>query len=347
MIKSIELYNFQNHKKLKVKFDPYGLNIIIGETGEGKSAIFRALFLVTDNKPSGADRLFQSPKYKIIVKTETHTIIREPKKYTLIDEDDNKEEFIKFGTDVPDKIRKALPLKDANWQRQLSRHFLLFESPGIAAKMINNISGVSDQEKILNEIKSKIFKTKTDFTYWSTVKEESKQTISKLENIGEYYNLLLELQEKQKLIIQKDWNVEKLDEILNQISIFEQQTNRMRTVTQIENLLKILEDKAEELNRLQNKILEIDRTLRKLEDLSLTKDPTKFINQIEKLERKAIDIQTKEDRLQDLGKTLKFLNQNVIKMKGLEENIDDYNLKFKLLMRELKICPLCEQRIKI
>ena len=346
MIKSIELHNFQNHKKLKVKFDPCGLNIIIGETGEGKSAIFRALFLVTDNKPSAAERLFQSPKYKIIVTTKNHTIIREPKKYTLIDKDDNKEEFIKFGTDVPDKVRKALPLKDANWQRQLSRHFLLFESPGTAAKMINSISGVSDQEKILNEIKGRIFKTKTDFNYWSTVKEESKQTISKLENIGEYYNLLLEVQKIEEKVSDLSKKYYELDIIIESLSKFEGWRNRMRTVTQIENLLKILEGKGEDLNLLQNRILEIDRTLRKLDDLSLTRDPIKFIKQIERIEKKSIELQTKEDHLQGLGKTLKILNQNSIKMKGLEEYIEEWEIKFKLLMKELKICPLCNQRIK-
>jgi DNA repair protein SbcC/Rad50 len=347
MIKSIELYNFQNHKKLKIEFDPYGLNIIIGETGTGKSAIFRALYLVSDNKPAAADKLYQSPKYKIIVTTENHTIIRQPKKYTLIDEKGNEEVFEKFGTDVPDKIKKILPLKAANWQRQLSRHFLLFDTPGAAAKIINNFSGIAEQDVILGEIKKRISSTKTDFNYWSTSKGESKKTMSKLENIEEYYNLLLELKDKQKGIREKETQLLDLEEIIDNISKFEYYwRNRISTTLQIEKLVKILESKFQDLEELKNRLSDLDKTLNNLRKLAKIKDPSKFIKKIDQLKTNAVEIQTIEERLQDLGKTLKILNQNSQILEKKKEELNNKQKNFDNIMKELGICPLCEQRIK-
>jgi DNA repair exonuclease SbcCD ATPase subunit len=346
MIKSIELYNFQNHKKLKVKFDPHGLNIIIGQTGAGKSAIFRALFLVSDNKPLGADKLFQSPKYKIIVRTETHTIIREPKSYTLIDSEDNEEVFKAFGSDVPAKVNQALNLKSANWQRQLSKHFLLFESPGAAAKLINNISGVSDQEQILNEIKSRILKVNTNFKYWSTVKEESNQTISRLKNIEEYFAFLQDLDLQNKRIMSKEIDIESLQRILVYLKTFDRKRNRIRSVTHFENLLKILEGKFSKLKELQNTISELEKIIVKLDKLSSIKDFSSLLNKTKEIEENFNEIKTREDRLQGLRKTLDFVIQNKQKMEKLYWTIQTTEQEFDIVLKNSGTCPLCNQRIK-
>ena len=52
MIKSIDIENFQSHKKTRIDFDP-GVNVIIGRSDSGKTSILRALNWVINNKPSG------------------------------------------------------------------------------------------------------------------------------------------------------------------------------------------------------------------------------------------------------------------------------------------------------
>lgn len=51
-IKSIEIENFQSHKYQKLYFDRY-MNLLVGESDNGKSAILRALYWVYTGKPSG------------------------------------------------------------------------------------------------------------------------------------------------------------------------------------------------------------------------------------------------------------------------------------------------------
>ena len=52
MIQSLALKNFQSHKDTLIKFDP-GVNVIVGSTDSGKSAIIRALRWLVWNRPIG------------------------------------------------------------------------------------------------------------------------------------------------------------------------------------------------------------------------------------------------------------------------------------------------------
>ena len=53
IIKYVRLKRFQKHDDTKLEFSP-GLNIIIGETDNGKSSIVRAIRWLIENKPSGS-----------------------------------------------------------------------------------------------------------------------------------------------------------------------------------------------------------------------------------------------------------------------------------------------------
>ena len=52
MIQSVHIQNFQSHKNSTLEFSP-GVNIIVGTSDSGKTAIIRALRWVVWNRPSG------------------------------------------------------------------------------------------------------------------------------------------------------------------------------------------------------------------------------------------------------------------------------------------------------
>ena len=56
MIKSIELKNIQSHENTRLVFDK-GINVIVGSSNNGKSAILRGLYWVRYNRPLGIDTL--------------------------------------------------------------------------------------------------------------------------------------------------------------------------------------------------------------------------------------------------------------------------------------------------
>lgn len=52
MIRSIHLQNLQSHKDTKLEFSD-GVNVIVGSSDSGKSAILRGLGWVATNRPAG------------------------------------------------------------------------------------------------------------------------------------------------------------------------------------------------------------------------------------------------------------------------------------------------------
>ena len=52
MLKSLRVKNFQSHRDSLIKFSP-GVNVLVGDPQNGKTAILRALNLVRTNRPSG------------------------------------------------------------------------------------------------------------------------------------------------------------------------------------------------------------------------------------------------------------------------------------------------------
>jgi len=161
MIKSLEISNFQSHKHSVLEFDP-GVNVIIGATDSGKSAIIRAMKWVVWNRPLGdAMRSSWGGETRVKVNIDDTSI------YRLKDKTDlyrlGGTEFHAFATNVPEEIEQALNLTEINLQQQLDSPFLLSNSPGEVAKHFNKIahldqidSGLANIQKWLREIEREI-----------------------------------------------------------------------------------------------------------------------------------------------------------------------------------------------
>lgn len=140
MIKSIEINNFLSHKKTYLELSP-GVNIIVGPTDSGKSAIIRALKWLVWNRPAGdsyrsswGDKTFigidiDDDTFVSRFKTDTENI------YTL-----SGSQFKAFGSDVPEEVKQALNLNEINLQTQFESHFLLSKSPGEVASHFNKVA---------------------------------------------------------------------------------------------------------------------------------------------------------------------------------------------------------------
>ena len=120
MINSIDIENFQSHKKTSLTLDP-GVNIIVGPSDCGKTVVFRALNWLINNRPGGNE--FESwggGAPLVNIKVDDHAITRTRKKSTNIYALD-KEEFKAFGTSVPDPIQKVLNLTNINgkWTHEM------------------------------------------------------------------------------------------------------------------------------------------------------------------------------------------------------------------------------------
>lgn len=150
MITQIHLDNFQAHEYRRINLSP-GLNVIIGPTDTGKSAIVRAIRFVALHEPITGLMTHGKKTLRVTLNTESHRVVRFKDRdygYTL-----DGGEYLACAKTQPADITKALNLNATNFQCQHDPHFLLSLTPGQAAKEINKIVALEDIDKALGWLK--------------------------------------------------------------------------------------------------------------------------------------------------------------------------------------------------
>lgn len=148
MIKSIHIQNFESHKDTQIDPGP-GVNVLVGESEHGKSAVLRALNWVITNRPVGdAFRSHWGGDTIVTIDTDDVTVTRtkssKGNEYSLSLLDDPvdlpAQVFKAIKQDVPEEIAKTLDLLPVNVQTQFDPHFLLPPvSPGEVARRLNEV----------------------------------------------------------------------------------------------------------------------------------------------------------------------------------------------------------------
>ena len=155
------------------------MNVIVGRSDGGKSAIIRALRLVVENRPSGdAYRSNWGGDTSVSVTTiEGDTVTRKKtntkNSYTL-----NDTEFVAFKQDVPTEIQKAFRITDLNIQSQMDSPFLLSMSSGAVAVHFNKCGGLSIIDKSNAAIQRDISRINKDVDYYTRESTELERQLT-------------------------------------------------------------------------------------------------------------------------------------------------------------------------
>ena len=143
MLKTLALKNFQSHEDTEVELH-LGVNVFVGSSDSGKSALLRALRWLTMNRPSGESfRSHWGGDTEVVLELEDGTSVSRKKGreniYRL-----NDLVFKAFGNEVPEEVATALRLDGINVQRQLDAPYLLSETPGEVARQLNSVVRLDD-----------------------------------------------------------------------------------------------------------------------------------------------------------------------------------------------------------
>ena len=159
MITKIEIKNFQSHKNTVLEFDK-GVNVICGESDNGKSAVIRAIRWVIENQPQGTEKInsnwnedFKEPlSVKLYTEKGYVERIRDKKRNGYNICKNSEEEIIldAIGKGVPKEVTDFLNVSDVNFQFQLDPPYLLTKSAGEASKYLNEIVHLDSIDKIMS-----------------------------------------------------------------------------------------------------------------------------------------------------------------------------------------------------
>lgn len=154
-LEKLQIINFQCHKKLEIKFDPY-VTVITGSSDIGKSSVIRALRWVCQNYPQGESFIKDGAKGALVkLFIDGKEIKRKRGKgqntYLL-----DKKVYKAFGSDVPDTIKKTLNLNDVNFANQHDSSFWLSLSAGEVSRQLNSIVDLGIIDSSLSAIGKKV-----------------------------------------------------------------------------------------------------------------------------------------------------------------------------------------------
>lgn len=356
MIDSIEITNFQSHKNTKIDLSP-GLNVIIGNSNNGKSSIVRALKWVILNRPRGSGFKSHFAKKKDIVSAkinfnEKASVTRgidndiESKNFYKVEKDGKEEIYKALGTDVPQEVQDVIQMNSPNIQSQGDGYFMLGDSPGTRAKVLNKIVGLN----VIDEVTKKIN---------SIIKEKKNRVVVMDEEIDSTKKKLKAF----KGLIKKEKEILKLERLYNNFAVLNEK-------------LQTLNSLVEEISQNENEKEDIDNWLVIEKNFALISykldSHTKTKAQIEELSKLVNGIELRTKEISDITLFLKVesglkkiekVTASIIKMKELNRNLKEvisdiradeiYRWKQEEVLsyclkklNEIDVCPTCGQEVK-
>ena len=346
MIKSLHIQNFQSHKDTALEFDP-GVNVIVGSSDSGKSAIIRAFKLVAQNKPEGdAYRSHWGGKTLITATFDNCTVERERDKeniYRL-----NKSEYRAIGTGIPNDIAAVINLNDINLQQQHDKPFLISNTAGEVAQHFNAIAHleqIDDSIKKVNQWNREItasIKSKTNLI--ANLQEEHKKyesldfleaEIAVFESMQQQLISTIQQQRQLNILIENIVGIEQ-DIIAESVLLTVKQP--MELLLKDINALNTTNEDAAALHTLIKAITQIEHEITYNTQLtSLIPDIETLQNAYGKYNELDLQITQIRDILEELNKIETYIKQNTTK-------VNENRALFDLEMPD--ICPLCNNTIK-
>lgn len=311
-IKRVLVENFQSHEKSEFEF-VNGLNVIVGPSDQGKSAVIRAIKWVLFNEPRGSEFIRNGASLARVEAEFSNgfKIVRErsssKNRYTLINPDGKTNVFEGFGNDVPEEIKsvhgiyKVLIDSDSsvclNIGEQLEAPFLIAETGSTKAKAIGRLTGVHIIDEAIRECISDIKKESQILSKYNKEKDELTEKIYSFKDldtietkISQCEDIIKEISncidKYKKLLKNNDEYKKNNEEAAKARKLIEQ----MKDIEFAENMLHILSDKIIQVIRLKDyyaKLVTIYKEIEKNKSLiEASKNISRVVFNIKKAEEK-------------------------------------------------------------
>ena len=347
MIKSVQIKNFQSHKNSKLEFDK-GVNVIVGSSDSGKTAIIRAMRLALFNSPAGdAFRSHWGGTTSVKIETDTSTIKRIKGTKNLYKLNDTK--FAAFGVNVPDTIKDVLNVSEINLKQQFENHFLLDDSSGAVAKFFNGIAHFGKIDTSLQFINSKVTAINSRIKHNEEDIKEKEKELLKYKGLKKLEYKVVEIETFENDIKVGYEDVDDLDALIAQLNYSEVELAKFDKLLalkpKVDELLELFASKKKESDAhfdLASLVLHLTHVKEDIQKTTkLTKLKKSVTDLLSNLSSKAI-LQTNYSVLSSLLQNIQLTNKNAL---NLTENTLKLKTQFHKEMGNQ--CILCNATLKL
>lgn len=338
MINKIEINNFQSHKNTVLEFDK-GVNVICGESDNGKSAVIRAIRWVVENYPSGTEKInsnwnddFKKPlSVKLYTEKGYVERIRDKNRngYNICKNGEEEIKLDAIGRGVPKEVTDFLNVSDVNFQFQLDPPYLITKTSGEASKYLNEIVHLDSIDKIMSIADSDKRQLSSEQKLVEADIKKLEEELKNIEWVDEADNLCKRTEKLYEIVndIQS-----KQEELSTQINSYEELELSKVDLTEHNNLIKQIEDIViPDVTELEDSISNYDLYGNQIVDLS---EAIKLVNDIDSIIISIIIQDTKE------------LEDSISQYSELSNNVQQYEKELVELRDSLpSICPLCGNKL--
>lgn len=323
------------------------VNVIVGISSSGKSAIISSFKLLTKNKPNGFKYLSNSvdKNESVFVKgvfdngSLSLTKNKDPKKnkYNIRNEN-HKLSLESFGQSLPEEVESFVNMNYLNYSGQFDDPFLISDSRTAFSKTINKIIGIEKVDKQLSLLATRINKSNKIIKSNNKTIEEKENKLKKykdIDKVEKYIDKIYSLREKIKS--QK----EKIESIVSNVEKYNELKESIKKDFDIDEVQKCI-NKIKNIKEIkQDLLISIDHLYKYIK---LKKDECRDsinINLYElkiKLNKERVEINKKLELLQDLK------NRNNFSI-TYERQIEEAKDKLKKYLLDMKKCPICYSNI--
>lgn len=347
MLEKAILRNFQSHKETVMEFVP-GVNVIIGPSDAGKSAVFRGVNWPITNRPLGD---FFRAKWGGDTEVALHfsegNVIERAKTDSKNEYRINGKDLTGFGSEVPEEVTKILQIDPANIQAQMNMPFLLSNTPGEAARMLNKAASIDDIDHALSGLRKKHNQIDNDIKYDEKQLSEYNEQMKQYEDIPVLEEKLQLVEDLEKERIEKAESLKSLQHTTNKAREIE---DRLKETEHIPGLLDKCTKAEKQFRSYQDKLAQHKKysiTVNRAKEIQNLLNETEYVDKampiLKKAEAGFSEWKEKNKRLEELKRLVDKVKKVSASINRTEEKINQLEQEYHELAPEH--CPLCGNRM--
>lgn len=261
ILESLSIKNFQSHADSELEFVP-GVNVIIGPSDAGKSAVFRSLNWAITNRPLGdAFRSTWGGKTEVHVKTQDGDVVKRIKdknenqySYNVPSNAEEEDVILKaFGSDPPEEINQVFRLDEVNIQSQTDPPFLLDNTSGEVAQQLNKAASIDDIDKTLTGLKRGHKNTNSEIQRSEKDLQEQQEELKQYQDLETLEEKVQELENINNQSTQVQRQISQLTKLCKRIQDIEETLQESKGINKASEVLQEAEEQKEKINVVSQK----------------------------------------------------------------------------------------------
>lgn len=340
-IKKIKLTNFQSYENTELVLSD-NVNVFVGVSRQGKTAIIRALQWVLDDQLKG-DYFISYGKKNCSVEIETFkgdviTRTRTPSfnGYYL-----NGTKFEALRGKIPDEIKNIVGMTDLNWQFEHDGPFLLNDSPGEVARKLNKVADLEDIDISFKNLNHWVKSTNNDVDRFKNECDNLESDLKEYDYLPKMKKEVDQLEKQEEELGSIEEQITSLKKICKDLHYVKDMIYYNNKKLKIKEELDFIFEQEQELENEGKKIHELGKAIQTLSEIK-GKYSSEYIQAVKTGSAELEEVLEKERSIERMKDVVDNLSRLLRKAEHIKKEKSECLQRINQLKKQMpEQCPEC------